>query len=188
MDEFSYELKIPRDRVAVLIGKKGETKQELEKDTGTRIVVDSKEGDVQVIGEDSLMIYTVKEIIKAIGRGFNPDIAMLLLKQDYSLELMNMADYVKSKNQILRLKGRVIGKEGKARRNIEVLTDTSICVYGKTIGIVGRIEDVANARRAVDSILLGSPHSAVYKWLEKKRREMKTQEFEMKKNDSEDII
>ena len=30
MDEFSYELKVPVERIAVVIGKDGETKKELE--------------------------------------------------------------------------------------------------------------------------------------------------------------
>ena len=33
MPEFSYELKIPRDRIAVLIGPKGKMKRELEEQT-----------------------------------------------------------------------------------------------------------------------------------------------------------
>jgi len=46
------------------------------------------EGDVFVKGEDALGLYSTREIIKAIGRGFNPETAKLLLKQDYSFELV----------------------------------------------------------------------------------------------------
>ena len=56
--KFSYELKIPKDRVAVLIGKKGEIKKKLEKETKTNIEVDSKEGDVFLSGEDGLGLFT----------------------------------------------------------------------------------------------------------------------------------
>ncbi|NQV09107.1 RNA-processing protein [Candidatus Woesearchaeota archaeon] len=175
--EYSYELKIPRDRVAVLIGKKGEIKRNLEAETNTKLEVDSKEGDVKVTGKDALSLFTVREIIKAIGRGFNPDIAYLLLKQDYMFEIINLNDFVKSKNHFQRIKGRVIGSEGKSRKTIEDLTETYICVYGKTISIIGGSENVGVARRAVESLLSGSPHSSVYKFLEKKRRDMKRAEF-----------
>jgi len=37
MEEYSYELKIPKERVAVLIGKEGEVKRSIEDDTKTRI-------------------------------------------------------------------------------------------------------------------------------------------------------
>ena len=37
--EFSYELKIPKERVAVLIGKKGEIKKRIEDETSSKIFV-----------------------------------------------------------------------------------------------------------------------------------------------------
>ncbi len=177
--EFHYELKIPKDRIAVLIGKKGDVKEEIEEQTLTRLEVDSKEGDVFIYGEDALGLFNAKEVIRAISRGFNPELARLLLKGDYSLEIINIKDFVgDNQKKALRLKGRVIGQEGKSRRTIEQLTETYISVYGKTIAIIGFPEYVANARKAVESLLTGSPHSHVYKWLENKRRESKRREIE----------
>lgn len=174
MDSYSYELKIPQERVAVLIGKKGEIKKNIESDTKTQIKVDSLEGDVFIYGKDALGLYTAREIIRAVGRGFNPEIAKLLLKQDYVFESMDLTEYTgKSKNTMLRLKGRVIGKDGRSRKLIEELSEAYISVYGKTIGIIGTAESTAMAKRAVDSLLKGSTHASVYKWLEKKRREIK---------------
>ncbi len=174
MKEFSYELKIPQDRVAVLIGKNGEVKKSLEADTKTSINVDSKEGDIFVTGEDALGLYTAREIIRAIGRGFNPDIARLLLKQDYIFESIQLVEFTgKSKNDLLRLKGRVIGKDGKSRRLIEELSETYISVYGKSISIIGTAESSYMAKKAIEALLRGSTHANVYKWLEKKRRELR---------------
>lgn len=174
MVEYSYELKVPKNRVAVIIGKGGSIKKEIEESTKTKLTIDSKEGDIFVSGEDALGLYTAREIIKAIGRGFNPDIAKLLLKSDYVLEVVDVSEYVgKSKEAMLRLKGRVIGKEGKSRRLIEELAECSISVFGKTISIVGLPESTANARQAVESLLRGSTHANVYKWLERRRRDFK---------------
>jgi len=178
MAEYLYETKIPKERIAVLIGKEGETKKQIESETKVKLRINSKEGDVFIEGSDAIGLYSSREVVKAIGRGFNPEIALLLLKQDYTLDLMNVNDFVKSKKQELRLKGRVIGAEGRCRKTIEELTETFICVYGKTIGIIGVADNVANARRAIESLLNGSPHSSVYKWLEKRRRESKTRHFE----------
>jgi len=182
MAEFEYELKIPKDRIAVLIGKKGEVKDQIEKETGTKLDIDSDEGDVFVKGEDALGLFSTREIIKAIGRGFNPDIALLLLKQDYAFELITVTDFGKTPQTMLRLKGRVIGAEGKSRKFIEEMTECSISVYGKTIGIIGESAHVALARRAAESLLAGSPHSNVYKWLERQRRDLKRLELEQKKS------
>jgi ribosomal RNA assembly protein len=173
MTEYSYELKVPKNRVAVIIGKEGSIKKEIEEATSTKLNIDSKEGDVFVSGEDALGLYTAREIIKAIGRGFNPEVAKLLLRQDYVFEVIDVSEFVKSKDAMVRLKGRVIGKEGKSRRLIEELTECNISVFGKTIGIIGLPEAAANARQAVESLLKGSTHANVYKWLESRRRELK---------------
>ncbi len=175
--EFGYHLRIPKERIAVLIGKKGEIKNHLESITKTKIDIDSKEGEVMIKGEDALGMYAAKEIVRAIARGFNPEIAHLLLKQDYSFELLSISDFSKTKNDEKRLKGRVIGEKGKSRRTIEELTGSYISVYGKTIGLIGEIGVVGLARRAVESLLAGSPHANVYKWLEKQRRNLKKKEM-----------
>ncbi|MBS3107046.1 RNA-processing protein [Candidatus Woesearchaeota archaeon] len=178
MESLRTELKIPRERIAVLIGKEGAIKREIEESTKTRLDIDSKEGDVFISGPDGLGIYTAKEIVTAIGRGFNPEIAMLLLKVDYSFENLNLQEYMgKSKEGMLRVKGRVIGSEGKTRKHIEEMTETSISVFGKTISIIGETQNVIVARRAVEMLIAGSTHSSVYKWLERKRRELKRREM-----------
>lgn len=183
MAEFSYQIKIPRDRIAVLIGTDGETKKYLEEETSASIDIDSKEGDVTVTGSDALLLYSLRDIIRAVGRGFNPEVAQLLLKQDYTLEILHLKDYAKP-TQMMRVKGRVIGSQGKSRANLERLTECYISVYGKTIGIIGRVEYVSFAKRAIESLLGGSPHSNVYKWLEKKRREFKRSDLGMISEDA----
>ena len=175
--EFTYELRVPKDRVAVIIGTSGATKKQLEKLTNTTLQIDSEEGVISIMSDDGLALFTAREIIRAIGRGFNPEIAQLLLKQDYGFELVTLNDYAKSPNDVLRLKGRVIGEGGKSRRIIEELTGCYVSVYGKTIGVIGEFESLTSARRAVESLLAGSPHATVYKWLEKRRKESKKREF-----------
>jgi len=172
MDEFAYELKVPEERVGVLIGENGKVKKQIEEDTHCKLDI-SKEGEVMITGEDGVELYTTREIVKAIGRGFNPTIALLLLKQDYAFELIELKDYAgKSQNMMQRVKGRVIGKAGKSREEIERLTNCYISVYGKTIGIIGEIDYVAIARQAVEMLLKGSMHKSVYSFLEKKKKEM----------------
>ncbi|MBS3128595.1 RNA-processing protein [Candidatus Woesearchaeota archaeon] len=172
-EQYSYDLRMPKERVAVLIGKAGSVKRELEVYTHTKILVDSKEGDVLITGEDALSLFSAREIIKAIARGFNPDIAKLLFNQSYLFESINIKDYAKTKNEELRLKGRIIGQEGKSRRVIEELTECYLCVYGKTISMIGEIEKLPLVRRALEMLLSGSPHSTVFHWLERQRGRQK---------------
>ncbi len=170
-EEFSYELRVPKERVAVLIGTKGETKRALEHETKTKIQVHSEEGEIRITGNDALLLYLAREIIRAIGRGFNPDVARQLLKQDYAFEIVPIVDYARNPGDLPRLRGRVIGEGGKARRVIEDLTSTTVCVFGKTVGVIGPAENISDARRAVESLLAGSPHAHVYKWLEKRKKQ-----------------
>lgn len=173
MAEFMYALRIPKERVPVLIGTKGAMKRQLEKDLGVTLKIDSEEGDVQVFGEEALDLFAAREIVKAIGRGFNPEVALSLKKPDFALELIELKDFAGTKKAMIRKRGRVIGEGGKARRTIEELTETHISVFGKTIGIVGRVEDVAAARRAVEALLGQATHSGVYKQLEQRRAKLR---------------
>ncbi|MDA1196395.1 MAG: KH domain-containing protein [Nanoarchaeota archaeon] len=178
MEEFMYELRIPKDRIAVVIGKEGVTKNHIEKYTKTKIDIDSKEGEIILTGKDALGLYSAREVVTSIGRGFNPDVALLLLKPDYVYDTINMADYVgNSKDHLQRIRGRVIGREGKSRQLIEELTETYVVVYGKTVGIIGLADYVPVARAAVDMLLGGSPHVNVFKMMERKRRDLKREQL-----------
>src|SRR3989338_1258210 len=61
-EEITAELKIPRDRVAILIGKEGSVKKRISDLTQTRLEIDSKEGDVTIYGEDGLRIFEAREV------------------------------------------------------------------------------------------------------------------------------
>ncbi|MDP4012621.1 MAG: KH domain-containing protein [Candidatus Nanoarchaeia archaeon] len=163
---YSEEIKIPKDRVAVLIGVKGATKKKLQKTADCKLTV-SKDGEVLIEGEDSLTIYLMNFVVKAIGRGFNPLDALILLKDGYSLEVLNIQEYTgKSKAKFTRIKARLIGTDGKARSILERLTHTKISIYGKTVSLLGRIEDVMLCKLAVEKLLKGAPHGNVYKFIE----------------------
>ncbi|MEM4755884.1 MAG: KH domain-containing protein [Candidatus Woesearchaeota archaeon] len=174
---FSFSLKIPKERIAVVIGKQGQEKKQLETQLNVNLKIDSQEGDIEITATDGLLLFTAKEVIHAIGRGFNPDIALQLTKQDFGFEQISLNDYVRGKNHLVRIRSRIIGREGKARENIEQLTETNISIYGKTICVIGRIDQVLLAKQAIVSLIQGSPHANVYKWLEKRRRQFKEAEL-----------
>jgi len=101
-------LKVPMDRVGVLIGPKGQTKKELEERCSVKLNIDSKQGEV-VINEDEknnpLDIINVENIVKAIGCGFSPENAFMLLNEESDFFSFNLQDYVgKSGSHIRRLK------------------------------------------------------------------------------------
>jgi ribosomal RNA assembly protein len=156
-EDFSYDVKIPQERTAILIGKEGATKKHIEQESHCLLDI-TAEGNVTVSGSDAIALYSTREIVRAIGRGFNPSIALQLLKTDFVLE-------------IIRLKGRIIGQAGKARAQLEEFTETSISVYGKTVSIIGEAMAVTLAHQAVSMLIGGAMHKTVFKFLEKRRKE-----------------
>jgi ribosomal RNA assembly protein len=85
----------------------------------------------------------------------------------------------RSDSDIRRVKGRVIGSNGKTRRLIEELTEASLVIYGHTIGIIGTFSQVEVARTAVQMIINGSQHTTVYKFLQRKRSDLKKQKLNL---------
>ena len=171
--------KIPTERVGVLIGKEGIVKKEIEEKTGAKLEIDSRNGDVNINTEnvtDPIYSVKTKDIVKAIGRGFSPEHAFMLFNDDYYFSLIDIKDYVgKNPKHARRIKARLIGKKGKTRSLIEELSETYISIYGNTVAIIGELIELGVAKTAIDMILNGSEHSAVYRFLEHKRTEIKTQ-------------
>ena len=181
MPETDY-LKIPQNRVGALIGKNGEVKKSVEKLTGTVLDIDSDEGTVYITPredmEDPLGVWNANHIVKAIARGFNPDVAMKLIHDDIYLEVMKLPLYIgKSKKAVARDTGRIIGTNGKTRELITELADVDMAVYGKTVSLIGEMENILVAKEAIEMILNGSRHKSVYSFLENKKETLKLREF-----------
>ena len=62
---------------------------------------------------------------------------------------------------------------------IEEVTETKITIYGRTVSIIGMNPGLDYARRAVEMLITGAPHSAVYTRLERMRRDMNRQSAEL---------
>ena len=175
-------LKIPRDRVGVLIGTNGESKEKIEKITKTQLDIDGEEGTVVISPteemNDPLGVWKTNHIVKAVGRGFNPEMAIKLNDDDVYLEVIKLPLYIgKSKKALARHKGRIIGKDGKTREIIVNMAEVAMAVYGKTVSFIGDLENVMVAKEAVEMILNGSRHKSVYSFLEAKQNDRKMKEF-----------
>ncbi len=167
-------VRVPMERIAILIGPKGEVRHYIEDRTGVKLDIDSKDGSVVVHeegAEDPFTAMRAAEIVKAIGRGFKPEHAFALVRDDYYFSLINITEYVgKKPNHVRRIRARLIGTDGKTRRVLEDLSESYISVYGNTVAIIGDLWGSDVARRAVDMLLSGSEHRTVYAYMEKMRR------------------
>lgn len=183
MEQKTY-LRIPRDRLGVLIGPSGKTKHRIESILKVELTIDSETGNVEMSlkedQDDVSVLFTVQKIVKAIGRGFSPIRAMTLMDEDYDLIVMDLEDYVGgSKSAQERVKGRVIGKGGKSRALLEELTNCLVSIYGSTIAIIGNYEMLPVAIESVEMLLQGSFHKTVWNHLYAYRRKMKKERGEL---------
>ena len=178
-------LKVPKERVGVLIGPEGKTKKSIEENLSVELQIESETGGVTLMlsekAEDPSLLFKAKDVVTAIGRGFSSEHAFRLIRdEDAILDVLDLRTiFGRSESDIRRIKGRIIGMNGKTRKIIEELTDTNMCVYGHTVSIIGDIDQVQAAREAIQMLIDGSLHSTVYRFLHRKRRELKKKMLEL---------
>lgn len=185
-------VRIPKERVGVVIGPDGTTKKNIEEKLSVELEIDSDAGDVHISvtenATDPSTLFRAKDVVTALGRGFSPEHAFRLVRdEDVLMELIDLRGvFGKSEADLKRVKGRIIGMNGKTRRIIEELTDANVAVYGHTVGVIGTLEQVQVAREAIEMLVKGSMHSTVYRFLHRKRRELKKKMLEIWEKPPED--
>ncbi|MDR0372422.1 MAG: KH domain-containing protein [Nitrososphaerota archaeon] len=177
-------VRIPKERVGILIGPEGKTKQYIEDKLCVKLDVDT-DGSITLTllekAPDPSVLLKAKDVVTAIGRGFTPETACRLIRNED--DIYDMVDlrliFGRNESDIKRIKGRIIGTDGKTRKLIEELSEADVVVYGHTIGIIGSFEQADTARNAVQMIIDGCQHQTVYKYLQRKRTEMKKEKLEL---------
>ncbi len=155
-------ISIPEERLKLL---KAENAWRGQLEKFSDVKVDLQE-DVALEGKDPILVMRVKFVFQAFGRGFDFDTALSLLDEDFTLDLIDVSSYSKSRERIAELRGRVIGTKGKIKNIIEKKTETNIAVYGKTVSVIGRFENAQRARSVIEMILSGRKHGTALKFLE----------------------
>jgi ribosomal RNA assembly protein len=159
-----------------------EAAKNIEEEFGVKLVINDEAGEVMIIPDDGASfdkLMKAKSIVEAISYGFDYEDAQNLRSDDYALEVIDLRDYVdKDKvNHLSRIKARIIGEGGRAKRVLQEMTDTKIVVGDKYIAILGPYENVKAARSALEMLIKGRQHATVYRWIQNWRREMKYREL-----------
>ena len=180
---FEKLIRIPNDRIAVLIGKSGNVKSQIEKLCHVSLDIDGDTGEVLIKSHgdvENFSPFKAMEIVTAIGRGFSPENALTLLKGENALHVIDLREFAgKSSANVERIKGRIIGEGGRARRNMENLSGTHISVYGRTVSIIGDSSKLRIAVDAISAISSGSLHGSVYSKLEAANRQAKQEKMKL---------
>ncbi len=166
------ETKVSTTRIGVLIGRGGSTKRDIEEKIGITLSIDSEEGTVVIEGDEPIAVMTATNVVQAINRGFSPERAFQLIDdEDMTLDVIDLTDLAGTARHLERLRGRIIGKAGTSRAQLEDMTSTAISVYGKTVAIIGLPGQNETTRKAVEMLVQGVPHENVYAFLDRKKKE-----------------
>jgi len=110
--------------------------------------------------------YAGEQVLDALNQGFPFVEAISIKTENKVLEIVNIKDYTKKAN-LERIRGRIIGKGGKALKTLSGLTDSAMELKENHVGIITAPENLERATEALIAIIKGAKHGAVYKELEK---------------------
>lgn len=178
------------ERLGVVIGRDGSNKLALEKAFNVALNVDSKTATVYISpgqGATPLEVMRAKQAIEAISLGFSLEDAVKLSDDNWCFEILDLSEMARNADDLRRIKARIIGEEGRARRNIEQMAHVKIVVSEKTVGILGECENVEVARRALLMLVQGRSHGTVYGYLRAAGRELKRRRIQLWEKPGEKI-
>jgi ribosomal RNA assembly protein len=177
-------IRVPLERVGALVGKEGNVKAEIERRCGVAIEIDGKTGETKIAYQPDALLesnpFKASDIVSAIARGFSPHRAFSLLEEEKMLSVIDLREYSgKSENAILRIKSRLIGTDGKARKIIEELSGSQVSIYGHTVALIGDQDASKVAKEAIDKLAKGGTHKATYQMLQKYRSKQKLERMQL---------
>jgi len=146
----------------------------IENACGGKLTIDSQTGDVSIVWDeevDPIKKMKIPDVINAVGRGLAPKRAIQLIEDEMFLRIYDIREWVgRQPKQTRRMRGRLIGTNGRIRTLIEEFSNCEIAIYGSTVVVIGESEGLELATPAIEGILRGSEHGTVLFGLEKDRK------------------
>ena len=151
------------DKIARII----KNRKRLEKILNVKISNNGKEVTFTGAAEDE---YVAEKVLSALDLGFSFSDAVLIKEQELDFDIINIKDFSRRGNTE-KIRGRVIGKQGRALATLSELTKCSLEIKQNEIGIIGEPDRIKFAIDAIAQIVRGSKHANVYKGLEKRKED-----------------
>lgn len=169
-------------RLGVIVGKDGENKKRLEDAFNVVITVDSQRSVAVVRPGNGATPYNVlkaKKALEAVALGFSVDDALLLASDSYDMDIVDLSEVSRNREDLRRIKSRIIGTEGRFRRTLEEMTGVRVVIGEKYVGLIGDYEQLRVAREALLRLIGGQSHSTVIKFLERESFALKRRSLEL---------
>lgn len=158
---------IPRERVKLLKRNRSIVKT----------IENACECKLKIEGDDTIEIsggafaeYSARNIVHAFGRGFDLDIALRLSGDDYYFNSIDISRSASSDKRAVQIKSRIIGENGRTKKYIEQVSGARISIYGDTVNLIGRIDEIGEAETAVNTLIEGGTHKLAYSRMEAAHR------------------
>ncbi|PJE81589.1 hypothetical protein COU58_01435 [Candidatus Pacearchaeota archaeon CG10_big_fil_rev_8_21_14_0_10_32_42] len=152
------------DKVARII----KNKKKLEKILKVKITNSGKEVTFEGTPEGE---YEAEKVLDALNLGFSFSDAISIKEKEFEFDKINIREFVRRGNNMEKIRGRIIGRNGKVLSALSQLTKCSIELKNNEVGIIGNPEDIKSAIDSLIHIIQGGKHSNVYKGLEKRKGE-----------------
>ncbi len=123
-------------------------------------------------------VLKARDFVLALDNCVEEDVALDVLRKDFMVYLIDLRNIFQDKEDIKRILGRIIGENGKIKTKIMEITECHITITDSKILLLGSYEDIEYARHAIQIIVDGSPHTRLFKYLEKVRREKHLKQIE----------
>lgn len=142
-------------------------KSRIEKELNVKIENKGKLVFIEGEGEDE---YLALKVLEAVSLRFSVERALLLKNENIIMNILNIKDITK-RNDLERVRGRIIGIHGKTIANLCKLTDCQVSLHNNQVGIIGNANNIKEATIALRILIQGSKQGNVYARLEKKKKE-----------------
>jgi len=162
-------IKIPPNRLSPLKNQWMEIYKPLVEFLKLQVRFNTKTLNVEIrtsaLTQDIGALQKAADYVRAFVLGFQIADALALLRlEDLFVESFSIDDVKQTLqgDHVSRAIGRLAGKDGKTKFTVENSTRTRIVLADKKIHILGTYQNIAVARHALCSLILGSPPGKVY--------------------------
>jgi len=129
--------------------------------------------------EDFYFLYKFDKFVKGLRAGFDIKEILNILDNDWDiLEIDLKQVFEKKMNHIIRVKGRIIGEEGKVLEELRNRTNADIIIKDKYIYILGDSISLQSAYEGIKRIIKGEKHSTVFNYLDKYIKDLRNKDRE----------
>lgn len=142
-------------------------KSRIEKELNVKLENKGKLVFIEGNGEDE---YLALKVLEAVNLRFSVERALQLKNEEIIMQILNIKNITR-RNDLERVRARIIGIHGKTIANLCKLTDCQISLNNNQVGIIGHVKDIEEAIIALKILIQGSKQGNVYARLEKKKKQ-----------------